>query len=174
MQDTTNNMLGVLGFSRDRSLISRLIRWFTRQPWSHVFVVMYYDKNVGDHVLIEAGAGGVTISSLKKYRSGYDVEFCRMEPDRMRAGVEEVKKLLGRRYGYFQLIGFIPVVLLRRVGIKLENPITRGVVCSELAAHYLSAALDDAFWRKKADELTPGDINDVMHTLKEVTCIKLG
>lgn len=166
--------VGMLGFSRNKSIVSRLIRWLSRQQWSHVFVILEYDEAVKDHKIIEASSGGVRINSLKNYRKGYVVELCDMPDACLEEGLMAVKYKLGKKYGYFQLIGFIPVVLLRRVGIKMENPITKGVICSELAAQYLSAALDDPFWVNKADDLTPGDVYKTLHSTKGVRCVPLG
>ena len=165
--------IGMLGFARNKSLVSRLARWFTRQEWSHIFVILELDADVGDHKIIEASWDGVTLTSMGRYRDKYVIEVCDMETPCREEGLRAVKELLGKKYGYAQLVGFIPVVLLRRMGINIKNPIIDGFVCSELAAHYLSAALDDSFWLTKAEEFTPGDIYRVVHILKEVTCLPL-
>ncbi len=164
---------GMLGFSRNRSLLSKLIRWFTRQEWSHTFIILDYDEDVGDHKIIEASTGGVRINSLEKYREDYHVELCELSDHDTELGISAAETLLGSRYGYLQLIGYIPVVLLRRVGIPVNNALTKGVVCSELAAEFLSAVLNDPSWKARANETTPGDIYEAIRALDVAVCTEL-
>ena len=166
---------GMVGFCRDESILSRIICWFTRQEWSHTFVVLDHDEDVKDYKVIEAGLGGIIISSLVKYREGHVVHLCQLPMElNIEAGISMAESMLGQKYGYTQLIGFIPVMLLRRLGIPIENPITKGVVCSELVSYFMGAATNQASWRHQANETTPGDVKRKIEVMDGVGCIHFG
>ena len=164
---------GTIGFSRNNSFVSKAIRWITRQKWSHTFVVLEYDEDVGDNKVIEASAGGIRINSFKAYRGGYTVHLCELPGVDTEAGVSMAKSMLGRKYGYLKILGYIPVVLLRRIGIPVENSVTKGVVCSELVSYFMAAATGDASWRTHASENTPGDVKQGVEAMEGANCTHL-
>jgi hypothetical protein len=131
---------GAIGFSRKkRNWVSRIIAWFTRSQWSHTFII-YQDSP--EILVVEAGMRQVQLVPISKYESSkYDVAY--FAPDlvhmfKIEAGISKVKGKIEAPYGMLQFVGFVPVIILRRLlGMKIPNPLRGGIVCSELVLQYL-------------------------------------
>jgi hypothetical protein len=124
-------MTGIV-FTADNGIVSRAVRWFTGVQASHVALTA---KIGGVDVLIHATVGGVQVSPRRKWLRGERVvaEFKpRAEPV---FDLHTAVQSLGERYDYVGLIGYIPVLLARRFGARLRNPLAsaRATVCSEFA-----------------------------------------
>lgn len=133
-------MQGTIGFcTKRRNFISRVIRWFTRSKWSHTYVIR---QNEPDILVLEAGMFQVQIVPITKYQSRKyaNVYF---QPDGfsqadITCGLMKAGEKIETHYGWLQLLGFIPVIMAKRLfGMKISNPSKGGVVCSELVLQYL-------------------------------------
>lgn len=155
--------LGSIGFETDRhSFISKAIRWITRSKWSHVFIVGPINSVSAKREILEADWQGVHIAFLDKYKAEHvKVQIYRVEvdPKIRNEAFSKCLDMIGKRYGFLQLLGFIPVVILGRLGIRIKNPITSGTVCSELALRYLtSLGISAKFTMLDKDATSPEDL----------------
>ena len=162
-------MTGAIGFeTNNRNWVSRLIRWFTQSEWSHVFIVLPPDPVSGRREILEANASGISKRFLDKYHKPH-LSYILYQPDttkeRVDGALEQCLRLVGRSYGFLQYLGYIPMMLLRRVGIRINNPISAGRVCSELGLRYLQLLqIEPAFEPLDRDSVTPQDLIDVLET----------
>lgn len=153
---------GAIGFATKRkNWISRIIRWFTQSQWSHTFVVYQTEPEV---LVVEAGTFTVQLVPATKYESRkYTTVF--LEPqtipgDRIDAGIAKARDKIESRYGWLQLVGFVPVIVFRRVfNKKISNPSKGGVVCSELVLQYLRGVEPGSKWdAMDKNTVSPEDI----------------
>ncbi len=165
---------GMIGFSRSSGISSRLIRWFTRQDWSHAFIVMPERGEDGLPMILESDISSVSITSLGKYqKSGDHVEIATISSLNTEKGLGVAQTKLGRTYGFFQILGFLPVLLGRRFGIPVKNSYTDGIVCSELVCFYLYGATGDEKWFKMKDDTTPGDLYNTLQQWPKAKWFKM-
>lgn len=117
-------------FSRSGHPISRLILALSRGRASHCAIGGLSLSGVP--VVLEASIGGVTPKLRARYLAEHEIvaEYEIAAPVRVGAAIA----LLGEKYDYVGLAGFIPVMLARYLGRKIRNPLAdpRAVVCSEL------------------------------------------
>lgn len=157
-------MLGAIGFETDRrSWLSRIIRWFTESRWSHVFIVAGEDPVTGETEILEASTWGIQKAPLKKYLDDDYVKLrfyvVRADPEKQRAALAACQDLVGRSYGYAQILGFALILPFRKLGLRFKNPISAGRVCSELVLRYLQLLdVDPAFAALDRDSTTPQDL----------------
>jgi hypothetical protein len=162
---------GAIGFSASKSWVSKVIRWFTRSDWSHTFIVIGEIEGV---VLIsEADWRGVQVARLDKYvgkckvqiwEPPYGVATQQMVADAVRESLRRIES----RYGFLQLVGFIPVILARRfLGMKIPNPAKGGTICSEHCLRHLRILHPMGPWASmNRDAASPEDIHAPLESLK--------
>lgn len=147
-------------------LVGRVIRFLSKSKFAHTFVWIWNDPTLGPTVY-EAADNGVTVNFADSV--GYlDPEQYLVKvyeviatDERINDGLLKIRRFNGRMYGYFQLLGFAFVYIwLFITGRKVNNPITGGIICSELVIIYLKAVFPDEEWIQKADRNTtaPEDI----------------
>jgi hypothetical protein len=158
---------GAIGFeTQQRNWFSRLIRWFTASEWSHVFLVLPPDPVSGRREILEANVNGIYKTFLDKYHKP-GVRYILFQPETTKARVDEALtaclKLVGRSYGFLQYLGYVPMILLRRLGLNVNNPISAGRVCSELALRYCQLLhLDERFDALDRDSVLPQELIDLI------------
>jgi len=163
-------MKGVIGFSASNSFISKAIRWFRKSHVSHTFIII----NRGDRLLVlEAGKRQVHITTYDKhYKKGYVELYKPKASDYMidKAIDTVIAQHLEKPYGYFQLLGFALVSILKRFNIKITNPIGRGTICSEVVLSYLRALKLqlDKFMELDKDTTAPDDLLRIMKASPEI------
>lgn len=157
-------MKGAIGFSRKKkSWISKIIRWFTRSEWSHTFIIYQDEPEI---LVAEAGTFEVVLVPITKYESAkYVTTFFFPDPekigrDRIEAGISRARKNIEKTYGWLQLLGFVPVVIAKRLlGLKIKNPMRGGVVCSELVLECLRGMEPGTKWTlMQKDSVFPEDL----------------
>lgn len=153
---------GSIGFSRQKgSLLSKAIRWFTGSKWSHTFIVYQVDPEI---LVAEAGTFEVVLVPITKYESKkYETTF--FFPDRIpfqevQAGINRARKDIGKVYGWLQILGFIPVVIAKRLlGLKIKNSMRGGIICSELVLECLRGMEPGNRWdHMQKDSVSPEDL----------------
>jgi hypothetical protein len=158
---------GAIGFeTRERHWVSRLIRWFTASEWSHVFLVLPPDPVTGRREILEANASGIHKAFLDKYHKP-GARFILFQPDTTKARVDDALtaclRLVGRSYGFLQYLGYLPMIALRRLGFRVNNPISAGRVCSELALRYCQLLhLDERFDALDRDSVLPQELIEII------------
>lgn len=113
------------------SLMSRLIRWWTRSEASHVAIGV---EMFGVQLLLHATKGGVKFEPRAKYLRGNkvvrEVRFRHPEALELDAAV----RMLGTKYDYLSLLGYALLIpLWRHLKVWIKNPFASpsAVVCSE-------------------------------------------
>lgn len=121
-------------FGTTNKLLSRLIRWVTRSRTSHATLGLEIN---GVPLILEATTGGVRIIPRAKWLIDHILvaEF-RPKID-LSHGLRDALTHIGAAYDYVGLFGYFWVLLGRRLGKKLRNPLAseRAMVCSEFVMH---------------------------------------
>ena len=140
---------GTVGFTRKKgNFISKAIRWFTGSKWSHTFIMYQVEP---EPLVVEAGIFEVLIDLPAKYDTHHYVtayfEPAGFSSEEIERGIARVRSKIEVHYGWLQLLGFIPVVIFRRLfGLKISNPSKGGIICSELVLLYLRALEPGSKW----------------------------
>jgi len=121
-------------FSTSTSILSRLIRRFTRSQTSHTAIGT---EMHGVPVVIEATVGGVRIFPRARWQRGRPIVAearCLLDLER---GLAHAIEHVGDRYDYKGLVGNLFVLIARWLGKKIKNPLAspKAVICSELVLH---------------------------------------
>lgn len=132
-------------FRRTNKPAGLLIQLLTLGRWEHVGIVD------GADVIHSAAFGGVTRTTLKKFKDGAEWEIAEIEGDPQIA-----VKLIGKKYDWLGLIG------LRFMFGRPWNDPDRWF-CSELVAECSPVFRKDVAWR-----VTPKHIYLVSHESKEI------
>jgi hypothetical protein len=167
----------ILFVDNRRSLISKLIKWFTRSQWSHVALVVS-KKTQWPKWIIEANPGGLEVRSLEsrylkvlrnsegeilqaKKQSKYKLELVNpfLAQDQEKTVVERAFRFVfqGRKYDFLLLtLGFIFHLLSGRKWKPrlLEN--SNRFICSEFIAFCFKGIIN--FRRKELSYVSPEDI----------------
>ena len=153
---------GAIGFSlKRRNWVSKIVAWFTTSRWSHTFVI-YQDQP--EVLVVEAGTLQVQLVPIAKYQSsGYNVAYfspVAFTPEQIDAGVAKARESIETTYGWLQILGFVPVIVSRRLfGRKISNPARGGIVCSELVLQYLRGIDPGGKWAgMDKDAVSPEDL----------------
>lgn len=133
-----------IGFGTTDKLHSRLIRWVTRSPWSHVWIE--YESEVwGGWWVAHAGPSGVVKVPLETVRAAHlkrRIYECRLD---LSSGLSASRMYVGSAYDYKSVLwnGFL--LLLSRVFARewLTKIVTRNrskMSCSEFVGTILKKA----------------------------------
>ena len=158
-------------FSTSSSWLSKLIRWVTRSKVSHASICVIAQ---GLPILVlQSTVGGVQAMSRTRWNRGNRVikEFRSKIP----VSLEHACRLLGERYDYVGLIGYIPVLLGRWLGKKVKNPLAspRALVCAEFVLHLSQGQIPE--WKGLDPEgTTPEDLLEVCDKGASFEAIALG
>lgn len=165
-------MKGDIFFSASNSWISKAIRWFTKSNVSHTGIIINNQKR---KLVLEAATRQVHITTYDKhYKKGY-IEIYRPKIDEKMVDKAidcVISKHLEKPYGYLQLLGFAIVCLLKRIGIKIKNPLKMHSICSEVSRDYgaflpLSEKAKQEFAKLDPDTTSPDDLRNVIKNLPE-------
>lgn len=130
-----------VGFSKDGSLPSRLIRWLTGAPCSHAFLIVDL-QDLGQPEVWEASAFGIRTISLRRFTEANAIvarfDFGSALAPGVRAAVDE----LGEFYDFGGLLGMALVLVGRWLHKKWHNPLHRSgsLFCSEMVTQVLQAS----------------------------------
>lgn len=157
---------GSIGFSKSPgNWISKIIRWFTRSNWNHTFVVYQAEP---EPLVVEASKFDVQLVPATKYdHKRYEVVYFTPSgytPEAIEAGIACARRNIEKSYGWMQLVGFIPVIVFRRLfGMKISNPMKGGVICSELALKYLQGLESQSSWANMdRNAVSPEDLFEAL------------
>lgn len=150
-----------IGFNTSNALISRIIRFFTRQEVSHAFIV-YDDEEFGGKFVLEANWDGYHVKPYEEAVKG-STKIILVEP---RYNVTELLKVcsqwLGKPYDYPGLVGNVPVMISRWFKKKAKNPTQnpKAMFCSEAIAVALQKIGYPGADELDASTTTPQDLLD--------------
>jgi hypothetical protein len=179
--DTNEILRGAVGMSsyvappknlweRFLKLVGNIIRYLSKSKYAHTFLWIWNDHALGP-VVYEAADNGVTLNFAdpegyldpKKYLVNVFMPIA--DATAINGALFKIRRYNGYMYGYFQLLGFAFVYIwLAITGKRVNNPITGGIICSELVIIYLKYLFPDEEEIQKMDRNTtaPEDIYEFM------------
>ena len=163
-------------FSRQRALLSRLIRWITRSKVSHTGVV-YYDETLGHPMVMHAIASGFQVSPLVHFRRDSEIVAtyeAKDQPALLKA-IQGISLELGDGYDYRGVAGFLWVIMLKRwLHVKRNNPVrdSNRMFCSEAVACILQK-MQDSGWQGDPETTSPEDLLEWVGRSPAFTLVKL-
>lgn len=150
-----------IGFSTSANTVSRLIRKMMGAPYSHVYV-RFPSALLQRDIIYEAS--GLTVQFSGRAHGMVIKEYKLEIPEAVKvATLRWAIDHLGRPYGISQLFGFMWVLLCRKLGKKVRNPIHDGpnaYVCSELVAETLKHLGYNI--EGDIDTITPKDVDEFL------------
>jgi hypothetical protein len=150
-----------VGFGTNDKLTSRLIRWATRSPWSHVW--LEYSSGVwGGQWAAHSWADGVVKVPLEQVHSTYPrrvVYECSLD---LASGFQWARGHIGADYDYGVIWNGLLLVVHRATGWKwLWEIVARNAAkfsCSEFVAGLLKAAGAEVVKGVEPELTTPGEL----------------
>jgi len=168
-------MCGIyIGFSKPKDegfpILSWLIRWIEKRPYSHTYV-KYYDPWLDKYMVYEAR--GFTVHLISEHKFLEDCEI--VEEFRLEFEDEEIKKQILRRafdtieakYAILQLFGIGIVKLFKNFGKIIQNPFvnkSHAYICSEVVADILVNVLNVEI-TQDLQSISPSDIHSIIEKL---------
>lgn len=151
-------------FTASNSIVSRLIRWFSEQPYSHVALEINWTELDGP-VVVESTWPNTRPQALEVWKKHSNVVRTINTGWDFAPAVPVLRQHLAAGYGIPELLGMIWVFALRHFTHKwVKDPIDdpNAEFCSELAAAVLKAAKYPGSEKIPALSASPGDIADII------------
>lgn len=152
----------LVGFSRSKSLYSRLIRWATDSEISHCYLIKTVTiAGLKEVAVYHADGTNVHEMDYDAFRAEnivVDEIEIEVPEDYYNAGETLLYAALGKPYSYKEILGFGWVLLNKTFNRTVSNPLSdgdKGFFCSALIARYLG------YSPVEAERMSPVDI----HTL---------
>lgn len=114
-----------VGFStREKNVLSRMIRWFTKSSYSHCWV-RYWHPIYKMDLVIEAGTFGIVELPYEHVirENQPNIELVPPAAVDIAVGMPALGTTLGAKYDYPSLVGRIAVIVARWFGKKIKNPL---------------------------------------------------
>lgn len=142
----------IVGFSTSKAWYSRLIRWFTKSRCSHTFLLV---KMLGELLVFQEGPLGWGAKSFTQFKEENTVVDL-IPVEGLEDGFKKTLPQLGMPYGYLPLLGMFPVMVAKRLGWHMRNPL-RGIhtpFCSARNAQIIQDSPQCPFY-ERAKSLDP-------------------
>ena len=132
-----------IGFSRTNSIMSRLIRLFTKGSISHVYV-RYYDKTFKVPLILHSDWGGVQFDLAEKFdMENIAVEEHILDDPKLEEAIRKNLWHLGKGYAYVKLWNWAWIIVLKRWFIrKVKDPVVnpKKLICTDFVLYILKEA----------------------------------
>lgn len=132
-----------VGFSRTNGIVSRIIRWFLGSKVSHTYIRLD-DRFLGTPLVFHADYVGVVIVHAPLFeKQNIVVEEYEIENDSFDYAIKKNLALLGKKYDYWNLLGWAWVIALKRwFKRKIENPIDdpKKLICVDFVLRITNCA----------------------------------
>lgn len=150
-----------IGFSTTNSLLSKIIRRFTKAEVSHTFFVF---ELYGRSWMLGSDWGGVVIEPMRKFVAKNTIKMLAPVPELHDEHMAMAMESLGDKYDYTGLLGGIFPMIGRLFRQKWNNPWnnSQALFCSELVAQVLRAADFPGSETLVPSETTPQDLKDLL------------
>lgn len=150
-----------IGFSTTNALLSRLIRWGTRSPVSHAFLV-YFDVDFDREMVMEAVGAGFRIVPLDKFAKHNRIVEIVTPRHPIDEGLKAAVDWLGEGYDKSGLVGLAALLLFRALRLRMRRARNvfasrRTLFCSEAVARACRAAKYPGF-AQDPETTTPEDL----------------
>lgn len=130
----------IVGFSKSKNILSRLIRWVTNSRVSHTFLRL---EVKGQDMVLHSNQWGVNFDQWEDF-SGHSivVDQFNLTMENEGSAWDYAISKLDRPYDFLAIAGFAWVLLNKRFGRKTSNPFPNrsAYFCSELVIEALKAA----------------------------------
>lgn len=151
----------IVGFSRPKKfkIFSKLIRWYLKTPYSHVYM-KFYSKSLDRWIIYEAVGNGVRFIGKNLFEKTVDIVEEFEIPITDEKQIEMLQWCVdnsGVKYGCLQNIGIVVANILR----LNKNPFKSGKNCSELIAEAIEHANIYKF-NKDLNLVTPKEIYNTL------------
>jgi hypothetical protein len=122
-----------IGFSTSDAWISKVIRWWTRAPVSHVFLI-YHSNCLGQDMVLDVAFSGFRVLPLELFsRQNTVLHIIEPEVD-LTPGMRVVARWLGKPYDWRAFVAFNRWFKAFRANPS-ENP--KSIICTEAVIHAL-------------------------------------
>jgi len=164
----------IIGFSRRKNILSKLIMAFTGSNISHSFLRVDYDT--GHSYILESTAGGTDVKWYDDWKNkGHSVvalyEILDGEEKGANIAWERISdEHIGKPYGWLQLIGDAYVIIVEKItGKKKRNPFgfSWSEVCSELVLAFISEINLSGFDDLDPETVTASDLWSIIRSDKK-------
>jgi hypothetical protein len=163
----------LIGFSTSDYWVSKIIRFFTRAPVSHTYIIIDDIPDVG-HELYEAAWCGFRMSTREKLTAGSTVIVKEVSvPMVPGAAVALCRSWLNTPYAYRALVGEAWVQVGKWLGKRWPNPWPdpHHMFCSEAATYLLQLCAGDAALHARVKDLDPRKTDP--YELEEALCPRI-
>jgi hypothetical protein len=158
-----------VGFStHTKSVLSRIIRWFTGSKASHTWLIIE-DTFFGVEMVMEATETGFRLIPFENFKAeGNDIVAIIEPVYPLDVGVRQAVRWLGESYDFAGLFGSVVVMLGRWLKRKWRNPLDRAqsMFCSEAVVRVLQASLYPGSEKFDPSATTPQDLLDFLKSEK--------
>jgi len=158
-----------VGFStHTKSILSRIIRWFTKSKASHAWLLIT-DSFFGVEMVMEATETGFRLIPFENFKAeGNDIIAIIDPAYPLDVGVHQAVRWLGEGYDFAGLFGSAFVMLGRWFKRKWRNPWDRphSMFCSEAVVRILQASQYPGSEKFDPAATTPQDLLDFLKSEK--------
>lgn len=160
-----------IGFSTTDEYLQRLIRWFTRSKTSHCW---FSTELEGVPVIVHATIGGIKIEPRVTWEKHNKIVSEFAYSSDISEGVKHAFTLLGTKYDYVALLGYIFVIFWKRwFGKKIKNFLAspNAMVCSELLVNLAKHGSISEWENLDPERTTPQDLLSICESSESFTKI---
>lgn len=109
---------------------------------SHCYI-RFYDDFLGVSIVIHADFPGVVIIPSAKFdKENIAVEEYELSDTRLKASLQRNMRLIGKKYDFANLIGWIPIIVVKWFKRKIKNPLDdpKRMICVDFVLHVTNDA----------------------------------
>lgn len=129
----------IIGFStNNKNILSNLIRFFTESKISHTFLLFEAHEQT---FVLHASDRGISISNFKKFKQENTlVKLFMIDINNEEQAIQFALTKLDIEYDYIGALGYLWVLLMRKLGKKTVNPLVTRTkeICSKFITEILA------------------------------------
>lgn len=150
-----------VGFSKSGSLISKLVRFFSRSDISHTWLLLE-DLVGGIDLVMEAVPGGFHIITYERFvRENQVIDVVDLNTTYSESSLRRAFGWMGKRYDYLTVFGMMWVLFGRFFGKKWKNPLSsKSIDCVESIVYFLRSNNAGRAHEIDPGSMTPKDLYD--------------
>lgn len=156
----------VVGFSKGATVFGSIIRLMTGSKISHCYVRLPFEHDPSLSVIFHAAGFNVHYMNYEYFKTFQKEIVSEWEIELTEEQWKHAQKVrfeqAGKPYGWFQILGYIMVLISRRWNNPLSDG-NRSHVCVEIAAKMLGI--------KNAENLLPHELEDKIESMENATKI---
>lgn len=161
-----------IGFSRNSkdAIFSVLLQKYLNRPYSHCYVKFETKKHLGEdsiyHSSMSSGVGFMSEPVFHENNETVAEYVLYLDDEKYTQVRNNLFKVCGKKYGFWQNIGIALVDIARELGCKINNPFVKNENCSELLyRHFISLAYPQ--FEYDHETITPKEREDIIKQIGE-------